>query len=105
VVALGILESIPPTVCLDETNRQLIGEITPRLPIQPGQIAIYDYEHVRNGVADLFMYFEPLAAKRQVKVTQTRTKVDFARCLKDLSDTFYPKADKIILVMDNLNTQ
>jgi hypothetical protein len=92
-----------PVVCLDETNRQLIGEITPPLPTQPGQTAVYDYEYVRNGVADLFMCFEPLAAQRYVKVTETRTKIDFARCLKDLSDTIYPDAGAIVLVMDNAN--
>ncbi|GHU61074.1 transposase [Spirochaetia bacterium] len=92
-----------PVVCLDETCRQLIGEITPPLPTQPGHAAVYDYEYVRNGVADLFMCFEPLAARRFVKVTTTRTKIDFAQCLKDLSDTVYPDADIIVLVMDNLN--
>lgn len=93
-----------PVVCLDETCRQLIGEITPPLPTQPGHAAVHDYEYVRNGVVDLFMCFEPLAARRYVKVTQTRTKTDFARCLKELSDTVYPDADTIVLVMDNLNT-
>jgi hypothetical protein len=92
-----------PAVCLDETNRHLIGEITPPLPPQPGQAAIYDYEYVRNGVADFFMLFEPLAAQRQVMVTKTRTRVDCARCLNYLSDTLYPHAEKIILVMDNAN--
>jgi hypothetical protein len=93
-----------PVVCLDETCRQLIGEITPPLPTQPGHAAVHDYEYVRNGVADLFMCFEPLAARRYVKVTQTRTKTDFARCLKELSDPVYPDADTIVLVMDHLNT-
>ena len=93
-----------PVVCLDETCRQLIGEITPPLPTRPGHAAVYDYEYVRNGVADVFMCFEPLAAHRFVKVTTTRTKIDFAQCLKALSDTVYPDADTIVLVMDNLNT-
>jgi hypothetical protein len=93
-----------PVVCLDETSRQLIGEVTAPLPVQTGQSAVYDYEYVRNGVVDFFMLFEPLAARREVKITQTRTAVDFACCLKDLADCHYPKADKIILVMDNLNT-
>jgi hypothetical protein len=93
-----------PVVCLDETSRQLIGEITPPLPARPRQTAIYDYEYIRNGVADIFMCFEPLASRRYVKVTKTRTKTDFAHCLKDLSDTIYPAADTIVLVMDNLNT-
>ncbi|GHV30167.1 hypothetical protein AGMMS4952_16790 [Spirochaetia bacterium] len=93
-----------PVVCLDETCRQLIGETRLPQPARPGQPARIDYEYVRNGVADVFMCFEPLAALRFVKVTKTRTKTDFAQCLKDLSDTVYPHADTIVLVMDNLNT-
>jgi hypothetical protein len=93
-----------PVVCLDETCRQLIGETRLPQPVRPGQAARIDYEYVRNGVVNVFMCFEPLAAHRYVKVTQTRTKTDFAQCLKDLSDTVYPDADTIVLVMDNLNT-
>jgi hypothetical protein len=91
-------------VCLDETNRQLIQEITAPLPLQPGQAALYDYEYVRNGVANLFMMFEPHTGQREVKVTGRRTAEDFSNCLRDLSDIQYPDADKIVLVMDNLNT-
>ena len=93
-----------PVVCLDETNRQLIGETRTPLAMLPGKPARYDFEYVRNGVADIFMMFEPLAARRQVLVTQTRTRVDFAECLRILSDEHYPEAEKIILIMDNLNT-
>ena len=93
-----------PVVCLDETNRQLIGETRTPLAMLPGKPARYDFEYVRNGVADIFMMFEPLAARRQVLVTQTRTRVDFAECLRILSDEYYPEAEKITLVMDNLNT-
>jgi hypothetical protein len=93
-----------PVVCLDETNRQLIGETRNPLPAQPGQPALYDYEYVRNGVADLFMLFEPLAGRREVKVTESRTRKDFAACLRDLAYTHYREAEKIVLVMDNLNT-
>ena len=93
-----------PVVCLDETNRQLIGETRTPLPVKPGQPAIHDYEYVRNGVADLFMMFEPLAGRREVKVTGSRTRQDFAACLKDLADTHYPDAETIVLLMDNLNT-
>jgi hypothetical protein len=93
-----------PVVCLDETSRQLIGEVAVPLPVQRGQPAVYDYEYVRNGVVDFFMLFEPLAGRREVTITQTRTAVDFAYCLKDLADHHYPNADKILLVMDNLNT-
>ena len=97
-------DPLNPVVCLDETNRQLIGEITPPIPMMPGQPKKYDYEYVRNGVADIFMMFEPLVARRYTAVTETRTKIDFAHCLRDLSDKYYPFAEKIVLIMDNLNT-
>jgi hypothetical protein len=87
-----------PVVCLDETNRQLIGEIKKPLPVKPGHPAIHDYEYVRNGVADLFMMFEPLSGRREVKVTESRTRQDFAACLKELACTHYPDAEKIVLV-------
>jgi hypothetical protein len=93
-----------PVVCLDETNRQLIEETQTPRPVRSGQAAIYDYEYVRNGVANLFMMFEPLARRREVTVTERRTAQDFAHCLRDLAETQYPDAEKIILVMDNLNT-
>jgi len=97
-------DMLRPVVCLDETNRQLIGEVNTPIPMSAGRPRIYDYEYKRNGVADIFMMFEPLAARRFTKVTDTRTKIDFAYCLRDLSDKYYPHAEKIILVMDNLNT-
>jgi hypothetical protein len=90
-----------PVICLDETTRQLIGEKT--IPIRKGHPVQYDYEYVRNGVAHLFMMFEPLTAKRYVKTTGAHTRVDFAHCLQELADVRYPDAKKIILVMDNLN--
>jgi len=93
-----------PVVCLDETNRQLVGEVNGPIPAEPGQTQKYDYEYIRNGVADIFMMFEPLAARRYTKVTDMRTRVDFAHCLRDLSDKYYPQAEKIRLVMDQLNT-
>ncbi len=70
----------------------------------PGQQARYDYEYERNGVANLFMMFEPLVGKRHVKVTNRRTKKDWAECVRQLVDEIYPQADSIVLVMDNLNT-
>ena len=93
-----------PVVCIDETSRQLIGEILSPRPVQPGQAALYDYEYVRNGVANLFMMFEPLAGQREVMVTERRTQKDFAQCLRYLAEERYPDAEKIIVVMDNLNT-
>lgn len=64
----------------------------------------WDYEYVRNGVVDVFMVFEPLGCRRHVRVSTTRTRVDFAQTLKAISDEMYPGAEKIVLVMDNLNT-
>ena len=93
-----------PQVCLDERPKQLIGEIRKPIPAAPGRPARYDYEYKRNGVANLFMMFEPLAGKRLVKVTGRRTKKDWAMCIRQLVDEIYPQAQKIVLVMDNLNT-
>jgi hypothetical protein len=93
-----------PVVCLDETSKQLIGEVRKPVPAAPGQVAHYDSEYVRNGVANLFMIFEPLAGQRDVEVTDRRTKKDYAECLRKLSDEVYPQAEGIVLVQDNLNT-
>ena len=93
-----------PLVCIDETNRQLIGEIQKPRPVQPGQGALYDYEYVRNGVVNLFMMFEPIVGQREVMVTEQRTQKDFAHCLRYLAEQRYPDAEKIVVVMDNLNT-
>ena len=93
-----------PAVCLDETSKQLIGESRTPVPVVPGQVALYDYEYVRNGVANIFMIFEPLAGQRDVEVTDRRTKKDYAQCLRKISDEMYPKAEVIVLVQDNLNT-
>jgi len=93
-----------PNVCLDETSKQLIGETRTPVPTSPGQPARYDYEYKRNGVANLFMMFEPLIGKRHVKVTQRRTKIDWAHCVREMVDQIYPDAEQIVLVMDNLNT-
>ena len=93
-----------PNVCLDETSKQLTGETRIPVPAYPGQPARYDYEYKRNGVANLFMIFEPLVGKRHVKVTQRRTKIDWAYCVREMVDQIYPDAEQIVLVMDNLNT-
>ncbi len=90
-------------VCLDETSRQQTRETRTPLPTAPGQPAAYDFEYERNGTANLFMLTAPLAGWRHVKVTDRRTRQDFAHVLRDLADTHFP--DKtIVLVMDNLNT-
>jgi hypothetical protein len=93
-----------PVVCLDETSKQLIGEVAASVPAAPGQVAHYDYEYVRNGVANLFMIFEPLAGQREVEVTDRRTKKDYALCLRKIADELYPDAEVVVLVQDNLNT-
>jgi len=93
-----------PVVCLDETSKQLIGEVRTPVPAAPGQVAHYDSEYVRKGVANLFMMFEPLAGQRDVEVTERRTQKDYAERLRQLSDETYPDAEVIVLVQDNLNT-
>jgi len=93
-----------PLICMDETSKQLVGEVALPIPIQPGQPQRYDYEYVRNGVNNLFMFFEPLTGQRFVQVTAQRTKIDWALAVRELVDVQYPQAQRITLVMDNLNT-
>lgn len=93
-----------PLVCLDETSKQLIAETRAPIVAKPGRVARFDYEYERNGTANLFMLFAPLEGWRHVEVTDRHAAVDFARLLKDLADTRFPNATKIILVQDNLNT-
>jgi len=94
-----------PVICLDETFKQLIGEVREPLPPAPGQVERYDSVYVRNGVASLFLAFEPLGGWRHVEVTNGRTAIDFAQFVKDLVDVRrYRNAEKIVLVMDQLNT-
>lgn len=93
-----------PLVCLDETTKQLVKEITDPLPAKPGQPERFDYEYERNGVGTLFMMCAPLEGWREVEIKEQKTAVDYANCLKNLSDVHFPGAEKIILVQDNLNT-
>jgi DDE superfamily endonuclease len=93
-----------PLVCLDETSKQLVSETRTPLPMEPGQPQRVDYEYERNGAANLFMLFAPLEGWRHVEVTDRRTAIDYANILKYLSGTLLPKAKKIRLVQDNLNT-
>ncbi len=93
-----------PVVCLDECSKQLIGEVREPLPPKPGHIAKHDSEYERRGTANVFMAVEPLAGKRTVRVTDRRTRVDWAQFVRLLLLTIYPKVAKVILVMDNLNT-
>ncbi len=93
-----------PVVCLDEKSKQLVGEIRKPMATRPGEVERCDYEYVRNGTANLFMMVEPLRGWRNVNVTTRRTKMDFAIQVKELADVHYAHADRITLVMDNLNT-
>ena len=93
-----------PVVCLDETNRQLIEETRKAIPVGPGRPKRTDYEYRRKGVVNLFMMFEPLKAQRHVKLTEQRTRKDWAECIRDLVNVYYPEAEKVVLVEDNLNT-
>jgi hypothetical protein len=93
-----------PVVCMDETFRQLIGEVREPLPPGPGRVERFDSVYVRNGVASLFLAFEPLAGWREVAATDTRKRGDWAHFIRDLVDGRYRAAEKVVLVMDQLNT-
>lgn len=93
-----------PQVCFDEASKQQTKETRLPLPVRPGDVAKYDYEYERNGTSNLFIFFAPLEGWRHIKVTDRRTMIDFAHCLRDLVDLHFPEAEKIVLVMDNLNT-
>jgi hypothetical protein len=93
-----------PLLCLDETSKQLIAETHTPQPAAPGRPARFDCEYARNGTANLFMMYVPLEGWRHVKVTDHRAAVDYAHALKDIADTHFPNAEKIVLVQDNLNT-
>ena len=93
-----------PVVCLDECSKQLIAEVREPLPPKPGQVAKYDSAYERRGTVNVFMAVEPLAGKRTVRVTDRRTRLDWAQFVRFLLLTMYPDVAKVILVMDNLNT-
>lgn len=93
-----------PVVCMDESCKQMVGEVHPPIPCAPGKPKRIDDEYVRNGVAEIFMEVEPLAGKRHVEITERRTRKDWAIQIKQMLDERYPHATKVRLVMDNLNT-
>jgi len=93
-----------PVVCLDEASKQWVADVTPPLPLPPGHPARQDYEDERCGTANLCMVFDPVAGQRHVTVTDQRTHADLAVVLREVADGTYADADKIVLVMDNLNT-
>jgi hypothetical protein len=92
-----------PVVCMDESPGQLIGEVKQTISAKPGSIEKYDYEYARKGTYNIFMVCEPLAGKRFVKITERKTIPDWAHFVEDIADK-YKDAEKITLVMDNLNT-
>ena len=93
-----------PLICMDESNKQLIGEVQAPIPAAPGRPLLVDHEYVRNGVAEIFLEVEPLAGRRHVAVTEQRTRKDWAWFIKGMLEERYPQAEKVRLVMDNLNT-
>lgn len=93
-----------PVVCMDETNKQLLKDPRAPLPLKPGQVIRADYEYERQGVSNLFLCFEPLRNWRCVQVTDRRTAVDWAHFMQQLADEHYPNAERILVVLDNLNT-
>jgi len=93
-----------PVVCMDESSVQLIGEVQVPIPAAPGHPELMDDEYVRNGVASIFIEVEPLGGKRKVKITERRTRIDWAHFIKEMLEERYADAGKVVLVMDNLNT-
>jgi hypothetical protein len=93
-----------PLVCMDESNKQLVGEVHDPLAPAPGRGQIIDHEYVRNGVAEIFLEVEPLTGRRHVEITAHRTRKDWAAFIKGMLDERYPHATRVRLVMDNLNT-
>ena len=93
-----------PLVCLDEAAKQLLGEVRAPLPMQPGQPERIDGEYTREGTSAIFLLCEPLAGQRHVFVRAQRTRLDFAAVVQTLCDGLYPAAEKIVLVLDQLNT-
>lgn len=92
-----------PVVCMDESSKQMIGEVNAPIPAAPGHGRIIDHEYVRNGVAMLLVEVEPLTGRRHVEVSERRTRQDWARFIKGMLDERYPMANKVRLVVDNLN--
>jgi hypothetical protein len=93
-----------PVVCMDESSIQLIGEVSDPIPAAPGHPELIDDEYVRKGVASIFTEVEPLGGKRHVKITERRTRIDWALFVKEMLEVRYQATKKVLLVMDNLNT-
>lgn len=93
-----------PVVCFDESSKQLIGEVRAPVSMTANHPKLQDDEYLRNGVAEILLGVEPLAGRRHIEITPTRTRVDFARFVRKLVDEMYPSAVRVVLVLDNLNT-
>jgi hypothetical protein len=93
-----------PVVCLDETSRQVLAEVRDPLSVAPGRVARHDPEYERKGVLNVFLVSEPLRGWRQVRLSERRTRIDWAHCVQEVVDVHYPDAKRIVLVMDQLNT-
>ena len=93
-----------PVICLDETCKQMVGEVAPPIPAAPGHPALLDHEYVRKGVAEIFLEVEPLAGRRHVEVGERRGRREWADFVRGMLEERYPDAKKVVLVMDNLNT-
>jgi hypothetical protein len=93
-----------PLICMDEMPKQLLTDTRETLPVQPGKAERFDYEYKRGGVADVFMLFEPLAGKRHIEITDQRRRIEWAEVMRIVADELYPEAEKIVVVLDNLNT-
>jgi hypothetical protein len=93
-----------PVICMDESNKQLLGDVQPPLPVRPGQVQKEDCNYARHGTGNLFIAFEPARGQRQVAVTARRTQQDWAHFIQSIVDDFCPAAERITLVCDQLNT-
>ena len=93
-----------PVLCMDETNKQLIGEVRNKIPARPGKPERWEHEYVRNGVAQVFLEVEPLTGRRHAEAGERRTRKDWARLIRGMLRERYPQAERVVLVMDNLNT-
>jgi transposase len=100
----GVYSPTHPLVCMDESSKQLLGEVREAWPMEPGHPTRYDSEYERNGTRNLFLAFAPVSGWRDVTVTERRTKQDWAQYMKTLVDVHFPQADRITVVLDNLNT-
>jgi DDE superfamily endonuclease len=98
------LDPARPVICMDESSKQLVGETRTVLPVVPDHPRREDYEYERHGVANLFLFSEPLTGWRQVQVTERRTRTDWAEAMRELANQHYPTAERITVVLDNLNT-